>query len=536
MATRSRRRTIGQAKAALLPVLLTGALSLAACSTGGSSSTASPSGASKTLVMDTSFTIKTVDPGRTYEPTALIAEKALYDTLLTFNGSDLTKPVPALAESYELSVDGKKLTLQLKQGATFADGSPVTADDVVFSLNRVRDMKGTPSFLLDGVEVAKTNDTTVTLTSKVANAALPYILPNPALGIVNSKVVKANGGSADANDKAEQFLNKTSAGSGPYTLESFNAQTQIVLKKNPKYWGATKPTYEKVIIRNVPAATQKLNVQRNESQISLDLNGDQVKGLPSTLQTIKTASANVVFLFANQDPGVSKATSNPKIVEAIRKGIDYNGLVELAGEGSVASPGVIPSMFLGALPQDQAVKRDVEAAKAAVAASGEKNPTVKLEYPSDLTLQGLVFQPFAERIQANLKEVGINVELVPAPVATALENYRKGKEEIGLWYWGPDYPDPSDYLAFLPGKTVGLRAGWKAGADKDLESTGEKAAAAIGDDARTQLYADIQTKLNASSPFIPLLQPSQNVVAAASVTGIAFNPVWSIDVATLGVK
>ncbi|SEL83968.1 ABC transporter substrate-binding protein [Nonomuraea pusilla] len=516
-------------------VLLAGALALAACGSGGTPQASTASGGGKTLVIDTSFDLKTADPGRTYEPTGLIVGKAVYETLLTFDGADVTKPVPALAESYELSGDGKTLTLKLKKGATFADGSPVTADDVVFSLTRVRDMKGTPSFLLDGVEVAKTDDSTITLTSKTANPALPYILPNPALGIINSKVAKEHGATADPQDKAEQYLNSNSAGSGPYLIDSFNVSSQVVLKANPKYYG-TKPTYDKVVIRNVEAATQKLNVQRGDSQVALNLSSDQVAGMPATLQIKKTASANVIFLLANQDPGVSKTTSNPKFAEAVRKGVDYQGLLELAGEGATQSPGIIPSQLLGALDPAQAPKRDVEGAKAALAASGVSNPTVKLEYPSELTVNGLSFQPLAERVQANLKEVGITVDLQPAPITTALDNYRNGKEELGLWYWGPDYPDPSDYLAFLPGKTVGLRAGWKAGADKAVEAAGEKAAAAIGDDARKQAYAEMQTALNATGPFVPLIQPSQNIVTAASVTGLEYHPVWTVDVADLGAK
>ncbi|NUW34321.1 ABC transporter substrate-binding protein [Nonomuraea sp. SMC257] len=520
-------------------VLLAGALALAACGSGGSGKSngggSTAQGGGKTLVIDTSFDLKTADPGRTYEPTGLIIGKAAYETLLTFEGSDVTKPVPALAESYELSEDGKVLTLKLKKGATFADGSPVTADDVVFSLSRVRDMKGTPSFLLDGVEVAKTDDSTVTLTSKQANPALPYILPNPALGILNSKLAKSHGATADSQDKAEQYLNSSSAGSGPYQIESFNVSSQVVLKKNDKYYG-TKPFYDKVVIRNVEAATQKLNVQRGDSQVALNLSGDQVTGMPASLTVKKTPSANVIFLFANQDSGISKTTPNAKFVEAVRKGVDYAGLLELAGEGATQTPGVIPSQLVGALGADQATKRDVEGAKAALAASGLSNPTVKLEYPSELTVNGLSFQPLAERIQANLKEVGITVDLQPAPVTTALDNYRNGKEEMGLWYWGPDYPDPSDYLAFLPGKTVGLRAGWKDGADKAASAAGDKAAAAVGDDARKQAYADMQKQLNASSPFVPLIQPGQNIVTATSVTGLEYHPVWTVDVADLAGK
>lgn len=164
------------------------------------------------------------------------------------------------------------------------------------------------------------------------------------------------------------------------------------------------------------------------------------------------------------------------------------------------------------------------------------DPTVKLEYPSELTVNGLSFQPLAERIQANLKEVGITVELTPAPVTTALDNYRNGKEELGLWYWGPDFPDPSNYLSFAPGKLVGLRAGWKAGADKDVEAAADKAGAAVTDDDRKQAYTDFQQKLNATGPFMPLIQPGQNIVTAASVTGVEYHPVWTINVADLGAK
>ena len=71
----------------------------------------------------------------------------------------------------------------------------------------------------------------------------------------------------------------------------------------------------------------------------------------------------------------------------------------------------------------------------------------------------------------------------------ALDGYRAGKEEMGLWEWGPDFPDPSDYLNFLPGALVGLRAGWATGADATLEALGKQAASTTTDDARAPLYS-----------------------------------------------
>jgi peptide/nickel transport system substrate-binding protein len=520
---------------AALSLVAVAALALSACS-GGTSTSGSSGGSGKTLVVDTSFDLKTADPGREFEPTGEIVDKALYETLLTFKGSDVTKPLPGLASSYEESKDSKTLTLHLRTGAKFSDGSAVTADDVVFSLKRVIALKGNPSFLLDGITVAKTDASTVTLVSKTANPALPNILPNPSLGILNSKTVQAHGGSATSSDGAEKYLNTASAGSGPYTLTSFNTNTQVVLAKNPKYTGSDTATYSKIVIRNVQAPTQKLNVQRGDSQVALDLSSDQVQGLSGGLQVLSSASSDVIFLNLNQNSAVSSATANAKFREAVRKGIDYKSLLDLAGSGSVQPAGIIPSTFVGALPAAQAQQRDLAGAKAALAASGIKKPSVTLGYASDLSVDGLSLQTLAERIQAQLKEVGITVTLAPAPTTTELDNYRNGKEQVGLWYWGPDYPDPSDYLAFLPGNLVGLRAGWKAGADPSLTALGTEAASTTDTATRQKLYEQIQTKMNAVGLFVPLMQPSRHMVAAASVTGAAYNPVWTIDVAALGAK
>ena len=513
-------------RAAVIGLAVASALVLSACS--GTSSSSSSAG--KSIVVDASFDLKTADPNREYETTGGIVAHALYQTLLTFDGSDVSKPVDGLA-SYTMSPDNKVLTLTMKDGGVFSDGSKITADDALFALKRVQGIKGNPSFPLDGVTIAKTSDTTLTLTSATPNPALPYILPNPALGVVNKKVVEENGGSDSASDKAESFLNKTSAGSGPYILESFDAASQVVLTKNPKYTGSA-PAYSRVVLRNVQGPTQKLNVEAGDSQIALDLNPDQVAALDtSKVNVISAPSRYTIFMLLNQNSAVDPFTSNPDFMTAVKKGIDYDKVLDLAGKGSERPGGVIPSIFVGALKADDGNQFDLDAAKAALAKSGYSGQTVKLNFPNDITVQGLSLQAVAESIQAQLKTVGITVQLAPAPVATELDAYRNGKEAIGLWYWGPDFPDPSNYLAFTPGELVGLRAGWAAGADATVSDLAAKAKAATGD-AREAAYQELQKAQNASGPFIPLLQPAQNVVTAKTVSSVSLNPLWTIDFAS----
>lgn len=519
------RRTI----AGLIAVGVATVLVITGCSQSGGTKSSS----TKTLVVDQSFDLKTSDPGRAFELTGSIVDRALYETLLTFNGSDVTKPVPQLA-TYKESSDNKTLTLTLDGKHKFSDGSTVTADDVVFSLKRVQGLKGNPSFLLDGVTVNKVDDKTVTLTTDTPNPALPFILPNPSLGILNSKLVIKNGGATDDSDKAEAFLNKTSAGSGPYELESYNVNTKVVFKLNPHYVGSA-PAYGRVVLENVAGPTQKINVQAGSTQVALDLNADQVQGLDSgSTKVIKGVSPYVIYTWFNQNAAVGAGvTNNADFLTAIRHGIDYSKILSIAGSGSTQPGGMVPSMFLGALKSDPSNTFDAAAAKTALAASGYSGQTVTFSYPNDITVNGLQMQTLAEAIQAQLKDVGITVTLAPSPISTFLDAYRAGKLQSGIMYWGPDFPDPSDYLVFNPGQSLGLRAGWAEGADPAVTQLADAAASAVGSSDRETAYQAWQTQANKTGPFLPVVQPGQYVVTATSITKLELNPVWTVDLAEI---
>ncbi len=140
------RRSAGALTAAVALSLL------AACGGGNAAAPSSPGGqGGRLLVIDTAFQLKTTDPARMFEPSGLLIDQTIYDTLLTFKGGDVTKPVPALASSFTASDDAKTFTFKLRPEAKFSDGTPVTSADVVFSLNRVKNVKGNPSFLMAGL-------------------------------------------------------------------------------------------------------------------------------------------------------------------------------------------------------------------------------------------------------------------------------------------------------------------------------------------------------------------------------------------------
>jgi peptide/nickel transport system substrate-binding protein len=491
-----------------------------------------------TLVIDTSFVVQTIDPARMFEPTSQIAVKGMYDTLLTFRGGK-TKPLPWLARSWKVSKDAKTFTFDLRRDVRFTDGTPLTSADVLFSFRRIVNLKGSPSFLLAGVKVSAPSRYRVVLRSSQPNPALLRIVPNPSLGIVNSALVKANGGTdavgADKKDKAEPYLLGHSAGSGPYVLKSYSNKTQIILEANPSFWGP-KPKFQTVVIRNMPAATQLLNVQRGENEVALDLSAQQATTLKgkSGLRVVTNASANLFNIDINTDPKISEVAANKDIQTAIRYALDYNAFVKLSGPGAVQAPGMIPTTFLGHLPPTARIKRNLAKAKAAVARSGIEDPQITMTYPSELTINGISFATLAQKTKANLADVGIEVTLVGKPVNAFLETYAAGKHEMSQSYWGPDYPDPNDYLVFTPGGLAANRVNWGATDDRPLAALAKRAQRTVKDTQRARLFQQIGRTMNQRAPFYPLFQPAQAIVSSSNLTNAVLGVIWPLDVRAVG--
>ena len=135
----------------------------------GASGAGTRVGAAPTLVVDNSFAIDTTDPQRAFDPTASIVDRAVYDTLFTYRRNDLSHPIPLLVRAWT-SNRARTFTFRLRRDVHFADGTPLTSADVVFSLRRLVNLKGNPAFLLAGVEVSARGRYTVVAESSGAGS------------------------------------------------------------------------------------------------------------------------------------------------------------------------------------------------------------------------------------------------------------------------------------------------------------------------------------------------------------------------------
>ena len=183
-----RLRHLATLAAVLLVALLLSALSVAAQD-------------EKVLVIGHAESTDSLDPARGYTQTTGIVLKATYQTLVTFPDKDASSIEPEIATSWEVSDDGLTYTFKLGDGLTFASGNPITADDVAFSINRLKAIKGNPSGLADNIAKVEAIDaSTVAITLSAVDPSFLSILPNSAFSVVDSAVVKENGGTDTADD------------------------------------------------------------------------------------------------------------------------------------------------------------------------------------------------------------------------------------------------------------------------------------------------------------------------------------------------
>ena len=514
-------------------------LTVVALIAGGAMLWSANDASAQALVVGANFVVKSLDPARTVETTSNMVNHSVYDSLVTFDGEDLTTPKPSLATGWTVSPDGKTYTFQLRRSVRFVSGNAMTSADVKWSFDRVRYVKSNPAFYLSSVEDILTPDPfTVVLKLKAPNPALLPILSSSSLCVIDSKLVSQKGGDASPDakdkDKAESFLMAQSAGTGAYILERYVPDQEIVLTRNPNHWrGASK--LERVVIRNItePAA-QKLQLEKGDLDVATGLDQDQMRALRNApgVTSKSSPAATTFYILMNADPQIGGPFSNPKVQQAVRYALDYDGILALAGPGAVRMAGVIPVVFPGAADPRQAPRTDRDRARALLKEANLGEVKGALTYAVDSTIFGVQMNLLAQKVQADLAAVGIGITLNGLPRATALQLYRDGKNQLGAWSWAADYPDGQNFLVYAPGRTVGKRAGWLPEASADARELAQIAA-----DAETErdpaksagLYRKLDERLAQSGPYAPLFQPAVPYAFRSNVQGVTFSSVWGVD-------
>jgi ABC-type transport system substrate-binding protein len=244
-----------------------------------------------------------LDPAVDYETAGGEVIQNVFENLFYYDGSNSSKVIPWLAESYEVSPDGTSYTIHLRRGIKFHDGTPFNATAVKYSLERaiiIADPDG-PAWMLDVIKgagdlmynkiwkgtatwddieawraqkpIEVIDDYTVRINLERPYAPFPSVLAYAVCAIVSPSYVEAHGG-IEIGKHNEWVDRNAAAGTGPYMFESWEAGT-VILRRNPNYWGGPKtgeasggptnyvlgriqPKIERVIIKTIPDANTRL--------------------------------------------------------------------------------------------------------------------------------------------------------------------------------------------------------------------------------------------------------------------------------------
>lgn len=487
---------------------------------------------------------ETLDPADAYEIFPGILLYNLGDRLYTYKPGT-TELVPQLAtELPTVSDDGLTYTIPLREGVTFHDGTPFTAEAMAFSIQRFMENGGRPAFLLaDQIEsVEATGENELTIRLKQEFAAFPSLLTFSGVTPVPPTSYEIGAG---------KFKPDTFVGTGPYKLASFNTDS-IKLDVNENYWGE-KPANQGIDIQVISSSANLFNTFKTGG---LDvayqtLDPEQVRALVDGAeqggwQAIEADTNTVYYLTLNQQ---SEPLNNVKVRQAIAALVDRNLLVERVFQGQ-AEPlySLLPNTFPSYKPvfEEEYGDGNTEKAKALLAEAGfsETNPmTLEIWHSSTSTPRALVASTLKDSIERQLPGI-VNVELNSAESATIFDNLSKGVYPSVLLDWYSDYYDADGFITpFLSCSKGSTTTGCEEGQSQDGGSfyySAEandliKAELAEQDTtARDAVFAQLQALSAKDVPYIPLWQGKDYVFAKAGIEGVEIQPtqqflLWQIQ-------
>jgi oligopeptide transport system substrate-binding protein len=414
---------------------------------------------------------ETLDPALiTGQPEGRVAN-ALFEGLLTFDQSG--KPQPGMAESWEVSEDGKIYTFTLREGLTWSDGTPLTARDFVESWRRTLDpataseyayqlhyIKNARAFnegeAADFSQVGITAPDGRTLRVELENPTpfFPDLCAFVTLLPVPLHVIGEHG---DDWIKPGRLVSN-----GAYVLESWRLNDRIRLRKNPRYWNADAVAMETIDVLPVSKANTAFNLYASgQADLMMD------KGLvpPALLGEIKKRDdfhaapfLGTYFLRFNCTKG---PFTDPRVRRAFSLVIDKQSIVDrITRAGELAAASFVPPGAGGYVPFDECGGRDVEEAQRLLAAAGFPEgrgfPMVNYLYS-----EGELNEAIAVELQSMWRQLlGVNVQLLRQEWKVYLNSMSRLDYDIARSSWVGDYPDPNTFLDMFVTGGGNNRTGW----------------------------------------------------------------------------
>jgi peptide/nickel transport system substrate-binding protein len=454
---------------------------------------------------------------------------ATYEPLVQYK-SGTTEIGPRLATEWKLSEGGKTYTFKLRPNVKFSSGAPLNAEAVKYSFERLSTIGEGPAFVLAGIfdRVDVVDDMTVNVVLKTPVSYFVSMLPK--VFIVNPQLVKDH---ATADDPfAKKYLYDHVDGTGPFTVERWDHNQQVVFVKNPTYWGLPdRPKLDRAVFRVIPdASTEQLLLEKGD----LDVWGqgiplDAVLRLKSN-SSIKVSEDNTLVEQYIQVSQVKPPLDNPKVRKAVAMAFDYKGFIDGVYLGHATQPQGV--MARGTPFHDDSLpvpQKDIAGAKQLLTEAGFPNGGFDLEYiavSNDPPERGAGLV-----LQEGLKELGINLKVAeqtwPTMVGRMQTTDRSQNMHLYGYYRFPSYADADAYL-FAPFHTSQQVKGYNGNfyGNPETDSLIDRGRTTTDPAERDQIYKQLQKRLFDDTSSLFIANPTSIIAYRTAVKGYVYQPAW----------
>ena len=465
-------------------------------------------GEEKGLVIPSASCVANLNPLLESYKEGVIMLNPLYDPLYVI---DVNETRYYLAESYEVSEDGTSVTLKLKDGLKWHDGEPITADDVIFTMDVNADTNNgagnTNVVILNDqpVKYEKVDDLTVKITLPMASASYPALLGE--LTLIPEHVYGGNTSIVGAE------ANMSGIGSGPYKLREFKQDQYLILEKNEDYYMGA-PDIDTVTFRIISdISAQEVALMNGE------INLMELSSAPAVAKYSEDPNYTVVMYLEGRVNYLAvnkfcETVQDPKVVEAVFAALDAQEIIDGAyGEGmAVPANTVLSNMTTFYDESVEGYSQDIEKAKQLAAETGIEGSTMTLYFNSERAYM----KESAQVIQQQLKNVGINLEVIPLESTGFFEKvfgtdgdyefYLNGYAAVG---------DPDTVVAGMYDGTWGVNLA----VSDELLGLWQEARSVFTEDERAAIYKEIQEKTKEEMSCYPIAYPNYVFVTTGNVKG-----------------
>ncbi|MGL4393065.1 MAG: ABC transporter substrate-binding protein, partial [Fusobacteriaceae bacterium] len=427
----------------------------------------------------------------------------IYDRLVEMDTAT-GKVFNGLADSWK-QVDSVTIVFNLNKNAKFHNGEPLTAEDVKFTIERAQSLPKV-AFLYEPIkQVVVVDANTVKIITKSPFAPLLNHLSHKSSSIISKKYFQEKG--------KDYFLNPI--GSGAYKFKERIVGDRVILAANEEYFKGA-PIIKKVEIRSIPEENSKIiGLETGEITVAADLEGIGINTIKEnkSLILLQEPSENVNYLGFNNKKGILK---DKEVRRAISMAVDRDSIIQavVIGNAKKANSFLAPSVF-GYSSTAKIVDYNPAEAKKIIEQKKLVGTTLILG-----TTSASISSQTAEIIQAQLKEVGLNVEIQKLEWGAYLDATSKGKLDMFLLGWGPSTMD-GDYGLYPNFHSSQISGGGNRAfySNPKVDKLLENAKKEMNVEKRKKMYAEVQDIINNDAVLLPTYYRNTTIGIQKNIEG-----------------